>query len=87
MSSTLHRIILCLTIFPVLTAMRKILSESAIERTHVISVSNGFNSKRMTKLNFHYRNITLPCLSEKNPVSLFLFRDQVTFFYDINKSL
>ena len=72
MSSTLHRIILCLTIFPVLTAMRKILSESAIERTHVISVSNGFNSERMPKLNFCYRNMTLPCLSEKkkNPVSI-----------------
>ena len=65
MSSTFHRIILCLTIFPVLITMRKILSESAIERAHVISVNNGFNSKRMTKLNFSYRNMTLPCLSKK----------------------
>ena len=70
MSSTFHRIILCLTISPVLITMRKILSESAIERAHVISVNNGFNSKRMTKLNFSYRNMTLPCLSKKkNPVS------------------
>lgn len=68
--------------------MRKILSESAIERTHVISVSNGFNSERMPKLNFCYRNMTLPCLSEKKKNPVYFFSGiKLHFLNDINKSL